>query len=67
LVAWLQILLTLGVWYLFNRAERPLDQPGLRLLAPIVGYAAELYFGYIVFRTLGLLFRHYRTRFPWKF
>ncbi len=67
LVAWLQILLTLGFWYLFNRAERPLDQPGLRLLAPIAGYAAELYFGYIVFRTLGLLFRHYRTRFPWKF
>jgi len=67
LVAWLQILLTLGVGYLFSRAKLPFDQPGLSLLAPIVGYAVELYLGYVIFRTLGLLFRHYRTRFPWKF
>jgi len=34
---------------------------------PIVGFAANLYLGYVVFRTLGLLFRHFRVRFPWKY
>lgn len=29
-------------------------------------FTINLYFGYVLFRTLGLLFRHFRRRLPWR-
>ncbi len=45
------------------------------LAVPVIGpvlyvyvdFLVTLYVGYVVFRTLGLLYRHHRQRFPWKF
>ena len=30
-------------------------------------HPATFYLGYVLFRTLGLLYRHYHRRFPWQF
>ena len=32
-----------------------------------VAFCSILYLGYVLFRSLGLLFRHFRHRFPWRF
>jgi hypothetical protein len=61
LVAWVAVLLAVVGWYLFLQYWR------IWIWIPILGFAVNLYFGYVVFRTLGLLFRHFRARFPWKF
>jgi len=64
-VAWLTVMLALALWigsyYLFARYAAFL------LWIPVVGFAANLYFGYVVFRNCGLIFRHFRDRFPWRF
>jgi len=60
LAAWLAVMLAVGGWYAFLRHWQ------VWLWIPVVGAAANLYFGYVLFRTLGLLFRHFRERFPWK-
>jgi hypothetical protein len=61
LVAWFAVLLAVAGWIIF------LQYWHIWIWIPVVGFAVNLYFGYLVFRTLGLLFRHFRTRFPWKF
>lgn len=60
-VAWLAVMLSLAGWFAF------LHFCDYWIWIPVVGFAVNLYFGYVVFRTLGLLFRHFRARFPWKF
>jgi hypothetical protein len=61
LVAWAAVMLAIAGWYAFLRYW------GIWIWIPVVGFAVNLYFGYVVFRTLGLLFRHFRARFPWKY
>lgn len=61
LVAWVAVFLAVVGWYLF------LQYWQIWIWIPILGFAINLYFGYVVFRTLGLLFRHFRARFPWKY
>ncbi len=61
LVAWGAVMLAVASWYAF------LQYWHIWIWIPVIGFAANLYFGYVVFRTLGLLFRHFRARFPWKY
>lgn len=61
LVAWLAVIISVGGWYATWRIGHIL------IWIPVVGMAINLYVGYVVFRTLGLLFRHFRARFPWEF
>jgi hypothetical protein len=42
-----------------------IGQAALALPMLLLGFAVLLYFGYVHFRVLGLLFRHYGCRFPW--
>ena len=55
------VMLTVVGWYFF------LQYWHIWILIPVVGFVVNFYFGYVVFRTLGLLFRHFRARFPWKY
>lgn len=74
--AWLLTMLTLAGWYLtsylsagasvLRSAPVFVQVVGLAILVT-VSSAANLYFGYVLFRNLGVLFRHFRTRLPWKF
>ncbi len=48
-------------------AEYVLERAGQYMLAPLVGQFVFLYLGYVVFRTIGVLFRHHRQRLPWRF
>jgi len=61
LVAWLAVMIAAAGWRLL------LHYWGYWIWIPVVGFAVNLYFGYVVFRALGLLFRHFRERFPWRF
>ena len=61
LLAWLLVMPVLVGWAVLYRFHAGLA--GL----PLVGQAVSLYLGYVLFRMLGLLFRHFRGRFPWKF
>jgi len=61
LVAWLAVMTAAAGWYVFWQFAN------IWLWIPVIGFAVNLYFGYVVFRTLGLLFRHFRERFPWRF
>ena len=73
LIAWVLVMGTIAAWYGFYIGIGLLDNLplwGKGLLAIVVSPLAacvNLYFGYVLFRMIGLLFRHYRTRFPWKF
>jgi len=60
-VAWLAVMLALAA--LLGH----LILGGAWTWVPLLGFAINLYLGYVVFRILGLLFRHFRQRFPWKF
>ena len=60
LPACLAAMLTVGVWYYF------IQNWFTWMWLPIIGIAANMYLGYVLFRTCGLLFRHYRERLPWK-
>jgi hypothetical protein len=61
LVAWVAVLIAVAGWGTFLLFAHIL------IWIPILPFAINLYFGYVVFRTLGLLFRHFRARFPWKY
>ena len=61
LLAWTAVLVALAGWFVFMLAWQ------YWVWIPIVGFAVNLYFGYVLFRTLGLLFRHFRDRLPWRF
>lgn len=61
LLAWALVMLLLAGWRLVFETAWDLT------IVPLVGPFVNLYVGYVLFRTLGLLFRHYRERFPWRF
>ncbi|MFQ5805932.1 MAG: hypothetical protein ACE5I3_05730 [Phycisphaerae bacterium] len=61
LVAWLAVMIAIAGWYAFWQFA------GIWIWIPVLGFAVNLYLGYVVFRALGLLFRHFRERFPWKY
>lgn len=65
LMVWLSVLVALACWvgsyWLIYRYAQGV------LLTPVLGLGLNFYFGYVVFRNFGLLFRHFRERFPWKF
>jgi hypothetical protein len=64
-VAWLVVAGTTVVWELVTRLPAQMPRPVI-FLAPFLRAAIDLYCGYIVFRTLGLLYRHYQARLPWQ-
>ncbi len=69
IVAWL---LVVGVVYACDRLYDSLAYlEDVAYIGPFVALPLAafiwLYQGYVVFRTLGLLFRHFRHRFPWQF
>jgi hypothetical protein len=69
LVAWLQVAATAGalvgvVAYLPRAGPWPLLA---QLACEVAGLGLVLYLGYVLFRTLGLLYRHFNRRFPWQF
>jgi hypothetical protein len=66
LLAVLLLLITLVLWHVAGKLPDPGSYPfPWALCAPLASYGIELYFGYIVFRTLGLFYRHFRQRLPW--
>lgn len=72
LVAWALVMITLSGWLFFMMLDVPsTGSVGLDMIALFFRAAlttgVNLYFGYVTFRMIGLLFRHYRHRFPWKY
>ncbi len=57
-IAWIE---TLSGW------GRLFAKIGAGLTIPVLSGAVNLYLGYVLFRTLGLLFRHRRQQLPWRF
>ena len=73
ILAWVLVIGTLAAWYGFYAGMAVLESLPLvaqALLSFVVWPLAaclNIYFGYVLFRMIGLLFRHYRASFPWKF
>lgn len=65
LVAWFTVLIALACWTFSTTFITSVTQS--RMLTSGLVLAVNFYCGYVVFRTFGLLFRHFRERFPWKF
>ncbi|MBW7904256.1 MAG: hypothetical protein LC135_13025 [Phycisphaerae bacterium] len=61
IVAWALVMAVIAGWWAL------LQFAGQMLLAPMLGVFANLYLGYVLFRMLGLIYYHFRTRFPWRF
>lgn len=69
-LAWLLAMLTLGLWIGSYAAMAWLyGEFGMKALLffPPLLFLANIYFGFVLFRNFGLIFRHFRERFPWKF
>lgn len=68
LVAWALLILTCVLWGAVQQLAVPANAPlPVHSLYPVVSWAVWLYFAYVEFRIMGLLFRHFRHRFPWKY
>ena len=69
IVAWLAMLVTVGAAYAFRVASAYVADfhPLLRICYSSLGYFLMFYFGYVLFRSVGLLYRHFHERFPWQF
>ncbi len=69
LIAWLLIMTVAGLLVAFFLAGDWLNRgPAVvGFLYPVGAAAVAFYLGFVLFRTLGLLFRHFRRRFPWRF
>lgn len=76
LIAWLLIMGVLAGWNMMFTISAVVS--GLAILHPVVGVLLWLtmpaaiailnvYFGYVLFRMLGLLFVYHRAGFPWKY
>lgn len=61
IVAWVAVIVSVAGWIF---AVSLIDY---WFWIPAVGFAINMYFGYVLFRTLGLLYRHFQQRFPWKY
>lgn len=61
LLAWTLVMMVIVGWWWFFRLA------GDMVLVPIVGVFINLYLGYVLFRMLGLIYYHFRDRFPWRF
>ena len=74
LLAWLLVMITLVAWIFYWATPLP-SVAGVHVAVRIFlaaairicSVAVNFYFGYVLFRMLGLLFRHFRARFPWKY
>ena len=69
LVAWLQVM-AVAAALIWSVVYSPM--PGywplpMQLVGMVAGMVLALYLGYVLFRTLGLLYRHFHSRFPWRF
>ena len=81
LIAVLVVLVTLAGWAFFvfgieftvTRVSALTGWTGgvaktaMLIVVPVLSSAFNLYAGYVLFRTMGLLFRHFRERLPWRF
>lgn len=68
LVAWAQCVLVGGAFIFVYVVDVSADWPLLaRLAYAPASLALLLYLGYIFFRSLGLLYRHFQDRLPWQF
>jgi hypothetical protein len=61
IIAWVAVLVAAAGWFVFDVVSGPRVWPG------VLGFGVEAYLGYGLFRTLGLLYRHFHVRFPWWF
>ena len=68
LAAWAIAATTLASWWIVIAAQStPLPIPIIGTIGVLfIGMTANLYFGYVLFRALGLLYRHFQQRFPWR-
>ncbi len=67
IVAWLTLVASLFVSVWMQVAAIPHNLLAFILIYPLASWIIRIYFGYVMFRILGLLFRHFRERFPWNF
>lgn len=69
IVAWLLVVGTYAAWDHLPIALEPLGEIPLAgpLLSVLLYTGISIYMFYVVFRTMGLLFRYFRHRFPWQF
>lgn len=67
-LAWLTVLLTVLAWFAGFRllAETSGRTFLSAVLAPVWLLTTCYYFGYVLFRTLGVIYRHYGARLPWR-
>ncbi len=68
LLAWLMVMMTAGIWWLTWYAYGQVPQLSLlmRVLSPFWLIGVNLYFGYVLFRNIGLVYRHFGDRLPKK-
>ncbi|MBL8878466.1 MAG: hypothetical protein JNG88_05030 [Phycisphaerales bacterium] len=77
LFAWPIVMLVLAGWIILPTLARMMSfvpwfggggpSIGSIILIRAVGTAITFYLGYVLFRMIGLLFRHFRRRLPWGF
>lgn len=67
-VAWLAVVVTLGSWVLtYVYRDRLFGVPVVgTVLMVILQVGLTFYYGYAMFRILGLLYRHYEARLLWR-
>ncbi len=68
---WVLVLAMFAAWGAFLGFNPPVDQFGMAALLvyltayPLAACLWHMFFGYVTFRTMGLLYRHFSKRFPW--
>jgi hypothetical protein len=72
LIVWGLLAATITAWVLLTTVDFTFGIGGpagvlLRILTPLIGMAVNVYLGYVVFRTLGLIFRYHREKLPFGF
>jgi hypothetical protein len=68
LFAWVLVVAVAGALIASGRYGEQIIGSSLlvRLVYRPASAFVELYLGYVLFRTLGLLYRHFQQRFPWR-
>jgi len=68
LVFWAMTLMAIAVWVGYGYWMARLSLPLLGWVGlTLPGTFVDIYVGYVLFRNIGLLFRHFRNRLPWRF